>query len=72
MDTMTMPEDKMKVLDKISKTYEELQNKLSPDLFELLQKHISAQEESWCNEIDFYFVEGFKLGLQIGVECMDE
>ena len=53
-------------------TYDELEQKLSPELFKLHQKLIDALELNWSDEVDFYFVQGFKLGLLIGIECMEE
>ncbi len=50
-------------------SYDELKKKLSPELFALHQKFVDALEGSWCDEVDFYFAEGFKLGLRLGFEC---
>ena len=52
--------------------YDELQEKLSPELFELYERYTDASDDSWMDEIDFFFVEGFKLGLRVGIECIDD
>lgn len=56
----------------ICDTYEELKKQLPPQLFQLHQKFVDALENNFCEEIDLYFVEAFKLGLLIGIESMDD
>lgn len=56
----------------ICDTYEELKKQLSPQLFQLHQKFVDALENNFCEEMDLYFVEAFKLGLLIGIESMDD
>ena len=52
--------------------HDELKEKLNPELFALHEKLFDALESDYNDEIDFYFVEGFKLGLLIGIECVEE
>ena len=56
----------------VSNAYDELQRKLTPELVELHEKITEALESDYNEEIDFYFAEGFKLGLFIGIESMEE
>ncbi len=71
-ETFVMPRDtENKNLEMVCETHEELQKKLTPKQFALLEKFANAQQADLCEEIDFYFVEGFKLGLRIGIECME-
>lgn len=65
-------EDKENFMGIVCEAYEELEKKLSPELFKLHEKFADALEGQLVKEIDFYFVEGFKLGLLIGIECMEE
>ena len=44
----------------ICAVYDELKEKLPPELFELHQKFVGAPEKNMCGEVDFYFAEGFK------------
>lgn len=69
-ETMIMPKDEEQSA-KIYEMHERLKRTLSPRLYELHNKFVFALEEGWCKEIDFYFAEGFKLGLRVGVECME-
>ena len=71
-ESIIMPDDWKKNTDKDNDVYDELKEKLSPELFKLLYKYTEGLEDSYCGQIDFYFVEGFKLGLRVGIECMDE
>lgn len=69
---MSIPKDQIKKnLNIVCAAYDELKEKLSPELLNLHQKLVDALEGNWSSELDFYFVEGFKLGLQIGIECME-
>ncbi|MCL2374918.1 MAG: hypothetical protein FWC82_00100 [Firmicutes bacterium] len=70
-ETMIMPRSNNKNLKLVSNTYDKLKCKLSPELLTLHQKLVDNLEHIWNNEIDFYFIEGFKLGLLIGIECME-
>lgn len=71
METMnrTNSEESSKI---VCQTYDELKEKLSPEMFTLHQKLVDALEDDWAEAVDFYFAEGFKLGLAIGVECMED
>ena len=69
---MTRTEEYQKNTEIASDAYEELKKKLSPELFELHERLTEVSEKNACNELDFHFVEGFKLGLLIGIECMEE
>jgi len=70
-DTMKMQGNKEydKSLDKVCGTYEQLQEKLSPELFKIYKEYVEAVENCHCEKVDFYFIEGFKLGVLIGIEC---
>lgn len=69
METMQMPKEFFDYADELSEIYNELQKKLSPELFGLHEKYKEILDDHNDEEIDFYFVEGFKLGLSIGIEC---
>lgn len=68
VETMKMPKDENKSIS-ICNIYEELKEKLTPELLALHQKLVDTLENNWSEEIDFYFTEGFKLGILIGIEC---
>lgn len=72
-ETMNMPKDNIKEnMGIVCDTYDELKEKLSPELLTLHQKLVDSLENEWSEEVNFYFVEGFKLGLLIGIECLEE
>ena len=58
--------------DELYGIYDELKEKLSPELWELHRKFVDLVEGNCSEEADFYFVEGFKLGLLIGIECAEK
>ncbi len=70
-ETAKIPKKNEKRIDKICDLEKELKNKLSPELFELHQKFIKLLEEDCCDEVEYYYGEGFKLGLRIGIESME-
>ncbi len=70
METMTPSIDK-KNMGIVCDTYDELKKRLSPELLELHQKLVDALERNWAEEVDFFFTEGFKLGVFIGIECTE-
>ena len=72
IETMPKPE-KDDANEKIScDIYDELKEKLTSEQLKLHQKFVDSIDFSWSEEVDFYFVQGFKLGLLIGIECMEE
>lgn len=72
METMKMPQKRNENLDIVCDYIDELKEKLSPELFALHENVINGLESNFIEEVNFYFVEGFKLGLLIGVECMED
>ena len=70
-ETMKMPDghfEKSQTAD----AYDELIEKLSPELLELHKKFTDALNDDHYEEVNFFFVEGFKLGLLTGIECAEE
>lgn len=51
---------------------EELKQKLSPELFALLEKFVDAIETKNSVEIEHHYAEGFKVGIRLGLECSDK
>ena len=73
METMQLPKAHFDISGKkLSNAYDELVAKLSPELLKLHQNFADALEDNYCEEIDFYFVEGFKLGILMGIECLQD
>ncbi len=63
--------ENMENLDTICAAEAELKKQLTPEQFALHKKFVDALELDFCEEVDFYFSEGFKLGLRIGMECIE-
>jgi len=63
LESMKAPKLSKENLEILCKTYDELKQKLSPEMLKMYNKFIDAKEAVICEEIDFYFAEGFKLGL---------
>ena len=72
VDTILMPKEHFKNKDKFNSLHEELSAKLSPELWELHKKAVDIIEDNIAEELEIYFAQGFKLGLQIGVECLED
>ena len=59
-----------KLCEKELKLYNELKEKLPQEFIELYEKHINAMSESAENEAISRYIQGFKTGLLIAIECM--
>ena len=59
-----------KLCEKELKLYNELKEKLPQELIELYEKHINAMSESAENEAISRYIQGFKTGLLIAIECI--
>ncbi len=70
--TPDIPPTIKKKLDKICDLEKKLKNQLTPDQFELHENFVALLDEEYDFEIEFYFTEGFKLGLRIGVACFED
>ena len=71
-ERMSMTEEEHNLMSVVSDTYDELLNALAPEQKKLHEKFIDARESAFCEELDNHYVEGFKLGLLIGIECMED
>ncbi len=56
-------------LNKVLEYYERLKKRFDDKQIKLIEKFLYVYEANVHKEAEFYFSEGFKLGLQIGVEC---
>ena len=72
IETMQMPKEHFKNGKKLCDIQEELQGTFSPAMWELHRRLVDLFEENYTEEVDFYFVEGFKLGLLMGIECPEK
>jgi hypothetical protein len=71
-ETVNVPHDADKYKSDGNDIYNEFEAKLSPEAIELFDKIIDIHGDEMAEEVEAYFVEGFKLGLRIGIECMDD
>lgn len=71
VETMTRAPETKKYAGLVSDSYDELIKRLSPEILEYHQKFVDALESNFSEEVDFFFCEGFKLGLLIGLEVME-
>lgn len=59
-------------LKSVSKAYDKLKENFNSQQISLIEQFLSVYDKSFYDELDFYFVEGFKLGLHIAVECFQD
>lgn len=72
IETMTMPKEHFDYsVKEVADAYEKMLEKLTPEQVDYLHKFERANLKSQSEEVDFYFCEGFKLGLLIGIEASD-
>lgn len=71
-EQMRLTEQERILARDVSDAYDELKQRLTPEQLKFLNAFENAIEEEHIEELDHFYVEGFKLGLLIGIECMDE
>lgn len=71
-NSMKLTEEERELLSVVSDTYDELLKELTPRQKQLHDKFIDAREDSFCEEMENIYKEGFKFGLRLGIECMDD
>ncbi len=71
-ETMVLTKEIKNNIKSISEYYDKLKKSCSAKQMKLIEKFLDVYDNSLCDEINFYFTEGFKLGLRIGVECFEE
>lgn len=71
IDMIRVP-DNERLTEEIQDTHVRLKEELNPELFTVFKKHVDALYINFSEEADFYFSEGFKLGLLLGIECMED
>ncbi len=52
--------------------YDKLKTQLSSEQFNLYEKFVDLLEDSYSDDIDFYFSKGFKMGVLIAIECFKD
>lgn len=65
-------EEEHRLAGVVSDTYDELIKRLSPEQLKFHETFNKAREYAFIEELDNNYVEGFKLGLLIGIECMED
>lgn len=69
-DHITLPKE---ILDGYAASHEkirELKEKLDTGLQTMFDEYMEMYLASFSKELDFFYREGFCLGLQIGIECI--
>lgn len=59
----------IKKYKKAEKLYDQLKNNLSPENFKLLTEYLELYDERLDKFAEDKYINGFKTGLLIGVEC---
>ncbi len=67
--TMVLSKTNKDNLKKIADGYDKLKSRLNSKQMKLLEKFLDVYDNNYLEEIDFYYLEGFKLGLLLAVEC---
>ena len=72
IDTMDLPEEYKSYNQEFDLIDKELKPLLDAKLQELYRKALDAHSNELTKQVDFYFVEGFKLGFAVCCECLDD
>ncbi len=71
MDSSYAPEDK-EYRDTLIDLHKELRTQLNAQQLALHEKFVAVLEDCQCDEVDYYFTEGFKLGFHLALECLQD
>lgn len=71
-ETMVFKNPNKDNLKEVAEGYDKLKKRFSSKQIKDIDKFLQIYEKNLCDEITFYFTEGFKLGLLIAVECFDD
>ncbi len=71
-DSMRATDKELELIKNVLKAYEAMSKTFTNEQKQLYEKFIDAKETAFCEEAENYYVEGFKLGLLMGIECTEE
>lgn len=72
LETIKMTKEVENLYGVFSDAYDEFVKELTPQQLAILETCMEARENVLSEEIDVFYIEGFKLGLRIGIECMED
>lgn len=67
---LTMKEHKL--LSDVSEMHKVFVNELTPEQKVLYEKIIDIREDAFYEQSNILYAEAFKLGLRLGIECMED
>ncbi len=59
-------------LKELSDGYDKLKKRFNAKQIKHIDKFLEVYDKNFCDEVDLYFTEGFKLGLRIAIECFGD
>ncbi len=71
-ESMAFTKTNKGALTEISNAYDTLRKRFNSKQIKAMDKFLEIYDDYYCDEIDFYFAEGFKLGLRLTVECLQD
>ena len=71
-ERLFVPLEKSKMKQEADEVYKKLEEVLSKEQFDLFNDFIDKGYDIKYEDVEKYFMEGFKIGLRIAVECLTE
>ncbi len=71
-ERLFVPLEKSKIKREADEVYNKLEETLSKEQFDLFNDFIDKGYDIKYEDVEKYFMEGFKIGLRIAVECLTE
>lgn len=70
-ENIRLTEQGRKLMKNIDTAYCDLEKRLTDEQLKLFGAFEDAMHQQHSDELETYFINGFRLGLLIGIECMD-
>ena len=71
-ETMELSKKLKDNLSEVADGYEKLKSRFNPEQMSFIEEFLDVYDNNSYDEIEYYFTQGFKLGLLIGVECFED
>lgn len=65
-------EDAQKLYFRLEEISKQLTGLLTPQQQKLFHEFCETSDSALCQDVDSFYLTGFKVGLLIGIECMEE
>ncbi len=72
IETMALTKTNKDNLKEVADYYDKLKKRFNVKQMKVIDRFLGIYDKNNYDEINFYFTQGFKLGLRIAVECFED